>query len=168
MNFDEAFKLLIGHEGGFQKDPRDRGNWTSGKLGVGQLKGTKYGISAMTYPGEDIENLTLERAKQLYARDFWGKAGADLVPDVLRYDVFDTAVNSGAKRAVQFIQRAVGVPDDGVIGPVTALAISPVDPYRMLARFNGHRLDFLNDNPELWATYGRGWAQRIAENLIGA
>lgn len=168
MNFDEAFKLLIGHEGGFQKDPRDRGNWTSGKPGLGQLKGTKYGISAMTYPGEDIENLTLERAKQLYARDFWGKAGADLVPDVLRYDVFDTAVHSGTKRAVQFIQRAVGVPDDGVIGPVTTLAISHVDPYRMLARFNGHRLDFLNDNPELWATYGRGWAQRIAENLIGA
>lgn len=168
MDFDRAFELLIGHEGGFQKDPRDRGNWTGGKVGVGQLKGTKFGISAMTYPGEDIEGMTLDRAKQLYARDFWGKAGADLVPDVLRYDVFDTAVNSGTKRAVQFIQRALGVADDGVIGPVTTLALSHIDPYRLLARFNGHRLDFLNDNPELWATYGRGWSQRIAENLIGA
>jgi lysozyme family protein len=168
MNFDQAFERLIGHEGGFQNDPRDKGNWTGGKVGVGQLKGTKFGISAMTYPGEDIENLTLERAKLIYARDFWSKAGIDLSPDGMRFDIFDTAVNSGAKRAVQFIQRALGVADDGVIGSVTALALSQIDPYRLLARFNGHRLDFLNDNPELWATYGRGWAQRIAENLIGA
>ena len=168
MNFDKAFELLIGHEGGFQNDSRDRGNWTSGKIGVGQLKGTKYGISAMSYPGEDIANLTLERAKQIYARDFWGKSGADLVPDVLRYDVFDTAVNSGVKRAVMLLQRALGVKDDGILGPVTRQAIIKMDPYRLLVRFNGHRLDFLNDNPTLWATYGRGWSQRIAENMIGA
>lgn len=168
MNFDEAFDRLIGHEGGFQRDPKDRGNWTSGKCGVGQLKGTKFGICAMTYPSEDIERLTLERAKTLYARDFWGKAGADLVPAVLKFDVFDTAVNSGVKRAIQFLQRAAGETDDGILGPRTALAISHMDPMRLFARFNGHRLDFLNDNPELWANYGRGWAQRIADNLKAA
>ena len=168
MNFDDAFEKLIGHEGGFQNDPRDKGNWTGGKIGVGVCKGTKFGISAASYPSEDIEHLTLDRAKEIYARDFWGKAGVDLVPDPLRFDVFDTAVNSGVLRAVQFIQKALGVTPDGVIGPVTALAVSHADPYRLLARFNGHRLDFLNDNPQLWATYGRGWAQRIAENLIGA
>ena len=168
MNFDKAFELLIGHEGGFQNDSRDRGNWTSGKIGVGQLKGTKYGISAMSYPGEDIANLTLARAKQIYARDFWVASGADLVPDVLRYDVFDTAVNSGVRRAVMLLQRALGVKDDGILGPVTRQTIIQMDPYRLLVRFNGHRLDFLNDNPTLWATYGRGWSQRIAENMIGA
>lgn len=168
MNFDQAFERLIGHEGGFQRDPKDRGNWTSGRCGVGQLKGTKYGISAMTYPGEDIENLTLERAKTIYARDFWGASGADLVPDVLKFDVFDTAVNSGVRRAIQFLQRAVNEADDGILGPRTALAISHMDPERLFARFNGHRLDFLNDNPEQWANYGRGWAQRIADNLKAA
>lgn len=168
MDFDTAFERLIGHEGGFQDDPEDRGNWTGGRKGVGQLKGTKYGISAMTYPAEDIRNLTLERAKVLYRRDFWSVAGCDVVPAVLKFDLFDTAVNSGQERARKFLQRAAGVTDDGIIGPQTMLAISNMDPERLFARFNGHRLDFLNDNPDQWARYGRGWAQRIADNLKAA
>lgn len=168
MTFDDAFAALIDHEGGFQKDPHDRGNWTGGNPGAGVLKGTKYGISAASYPGEDIANLTLERAKAIYARDYWAPAGCEVVPDVLRFALFDTAVNHGAKRAAQFLQRAVGAIDDGAIGPRTLLALGNFDTYRVLARFYGHRLDAMNDNPEQWAVFGRGWAQRIAENLKGA
>jgi lysozyme family protein len=168
MDFDTAFERLIGHEGGFQDDPEDRGNWTGGRKGVGQLKGTKYGISAMTYPGEDIRNLTLDRAKIIYRRDFWGSAGCDAVPAILKFDLFDTAVNSGQERARKFLQRAAGVDDDGIIGPRTLQAINSMDPERLFARFNGYRLDFLNDNPDQWARYGRGWAQRIADNLKAA
>jgi len=43
MNFDLAFDRVIGHEGGYTDDPRDRGNWTGGATGRGELKGTKYG-----------------------------------------------------------------------------------------------------------------------------
>lgn len=168
MNFDQAFERVIGHEGGFDDNPKDRGNWTSGKIGVGQLKGTKYGVSAATYPTLDIANLTLEDAKRLYLRDFWGSAGCDLVPIGMKFDLFDTAVNSGPGMAVRLLQRAAGVIDDGVIGPKTMLAVSNMDPERLLARFNGWRLDFLNDNPSQWAEFGRGWAQRIAENLKAA
>lgn len=165
MKFEDAFELLIGHEGGFQDDPNDKGNWTGGQVGVGVLKGTKYGISAAAYPGEDIANLTLERAQWLYKRDYWGKAGCDLVPDAMKFDLFDMAVNSGVDRAIKTMQRAVGVEPDGLIGPITIFHISEMDPERLVARFNGWRLDFMNDNPELWQRYGRGWAQRIADNL---
>ena len=169
MQFDEAFEILIGHEGEFQNRPSDRGNWTSGKIGVGQLKGTKYGISAMTYPDWDIANLTLAQAKALYRRDFWDAAKIDALPPALRFDVFDTAVNSGPWRATMFLQRAVGVAVDGKYGPVTAAAVKAMaegNPHRLISRFNGARLDFMNDNPTLWAEYGRGWAQRIADNLL--
>ena len=40
ITFDEAFRRLIGHEGGYSTDRRDPGNWTGGKVGVGILKGT--------------------------------------------------------------------------------------------------------------------------------
>ncbi|MCH2240941.1 MAG: hypothetical protein MK041_03185 [Aquabacterium sp.] len=168
MDFDQAFDRLIGHEGGYQADPNDRGNWTGGRVGAGTLKGTKYGISAMSYPGEDIKGLTLDRARQIYRRDFWGPAGCDLVPDAIKFDLFDTAVNSGVRAAIVLLQRAAGVNADGIIGPVTSLAISSADPARLLARFNGWRLDMLNNNPTLWARFGRGWAQRIADNLKAA
>lgn len=168
MNFDQAFDRLIHHEGGFTDNPRDRGNWTSGKIGVGQLKGTKYGVSAMTYPTLDIANLTLDDAKRIYHRDFWSAAGCDLVPIGMKFDLFDTSVNSGPGMAARLLQRAAGVDDDGIIGSKTMLAISNMDPERLLARFNGWRLDFLNDNPSQWADFGRGWAQRIADNLKAA
>lgn len=168
MNFLTAFDRLINHEGGFQNNPKDRGNWTSGKIGIGTLRGTKYGITAMTYPHLDIESLTLADARMIYKQDFWGKAGCDLVPDNMKFDVFDTAVNSGPAMATIFLQRAVGVDDDGILGPKTALAISNFDPGRLHARFNGWRLDFMNDNRAQWEEFGRGWAQRIADNLKAA
>ncbi|WP_236513543.1 glycosyl hydrolase 108 family protein, partial [Escherichia coli] len=61
MNFDQAFKVTIGHEGSFTLNKNDAGNWTGGKVGVGQLKGTKYGIAANSYPNLDIKNLTLDQ-----------------------------------------------------------------------------------------------------------
>ena len=54
MNFDAAFARLLGNEGGFDDDARDRGNWTGGRIGVGELKGTKYGVSAAAFPDLDI------------------------------------------------------------------------------------------------------------------
>ena len=167
MNFDESFERLIGHEGGFTDNPKDRGNWTSGKIGVGQLKGTNYGISAMSYPGENIKEMTLVRAKDIYQRDYWWKAGCDLVPDAVKFDLFDMAVNSGVKTAIRTLQRAVGVEPDGIIGNVTMQAIGSMHPERLDKRFNGHRLQFMS-SLATWPTFGRGWANRIAKNLMDA
>lgn len=163
MNFDLAFERVIGHEGGFQANPEDGGNWAHGRL-----VGTKFGISARSYPTLDIPNLDLADAKRIYRRDFWERTGCDRLPEVVRFDVFDTAVHSGQQRAIVFLQRAAGATPDGVFGPRTAAACAAMEPFRLFARFNGHRLDFLNDNPRLWAEFGRGWAQRIADNLKAA
>ena len=65
MNFDQAFTALIGNEGNYTLNHKDRGNWTGGMSGAGQLRGTKYGISAASYPAVDIKNLTLEAAKAI-------------------------------------------------------------------------------------------------------
>lgn len=169
MDFDQAFATLVNpeHEGGFQKDPNDRGNWTGGEVGKGQLLGTKYGISAMAYPGEDIENLTLDRAKELYRRDYWGPAGCDAVPDGIKFDLFDMCVNSGKGNAIRMLQKAAGVDVDGVLGPNTLQAVQTMPALRLVARFNGARLLFMA-NLSNWPAYGRGWATRIANNLLGA
>lgn len=164
MTFDEAFHLLLGHEGGFTDDPRDPGNWTGGRVGAGELRGTKFGIAANTYPDEDIRNLTVERAKAIYRRDFWNPARADDLPAEVRYAVFDAAVNSGVRQAVRWLQRAVGVRDDGVIGPVTLAAVNATEPQALLRRMLSQRLRFMTDLSS-WPSFGRGWARRIASLL---
>lgn len=169
MDFHAAFEKLIGHEGGFQNNPKDRGNWTGGKVGVGVNKGTKYGISAAQYPTLDIANLTLEHAKAIYLQDFWGPAGCDAVPDGIRFDLFDTAVNSGYRRAAMLVQKAVGEVADGSIGPRTLQAIGTMIPSRLVARFNAQRMLFITQQPDdWWDEFGKGLMVRIANNLLNA
>jgi lysozyme family protein len=167
MDFDQAFERLRGHEGGFTQDRTDSGNWTGGEVGLGTCKGTKYGISAAAYPGEDIEHLTIERARELYRRDYWGPAGCDCVPDAMRFDLFDMAVNSGVKAAVRALQKAAGQTEDGVLGPRTLQAVQSMPALRLVARFNGARLLHVTE-ARAWPSYGRGWARRIALNLLEA
>lgn len=96
-NFDRAFAFITGPqiEGRLSLDPHDPGNWTGGQISVGTLKGSKYGISAARYPREDIANLTLERAKFLYNRDYWLPHKCDTMEWGKALMVFDSAVNGG-------------------------------------------------------------------------
>lgn len=155
MDFDAAFTRLIGHEGGYVDDKRDPGGET------------KFGISRRSYPGEDIAGMTLERAKAIYLRDYWGPAGCDAVPDGIKFDLFDMAVNSGRVAAIRCLQRSCGEYEDGILGPRTLQAVQSMPAARLVARFNGARLAFMADL-STWPAFGRGWARRIAANLLEA
>ncbi len=164
MNFDQAFDRLIGHEAGFSNDPKDPGNWTGGKPGVGILKGTKFGIAANTYPDLDIANLTLSTAKAIYKRDWWLKVGADEIDGAIIFQLWDFAVNAGMGTAKRALQRAVKVADDGKIGPMTIAAVKAMTVTDVLMRFNAQRLRFYT-SLSTWPTYGKGWTNRVAGNL---
>ena len=152
MNFDEAFDKLIGHEGGYVNNPRDPGGET------------KFGISKRSYPTIDIAGLTLEHAKAIYKRDYWNRAHCDELPGAMAFQIFDTAVNSGVGQATRFLQRAINVADDGVVGPVTLAAAGRWPASQLVCLFNAERLMFMT-KLSTWETFGRGWARRIAENL---
>ena len=157
MNFDLAFEQLIGNEGGYVNDPRDPGGET------------KYGISKRSYPGEDIKNLTLDRAKELYKRDFWGPAGCDAWPDPLKFQVFDIAVNTSqpgnCKQAVKFVQRSVGAADDGVIGPQTLMKVQSADPRWVLNRTRANIILFYAELKN-WSIFSHSWMVRLANNML--
>ena len=165
MDFDKAFERVVGLEGWFDNDSRDRGNWTSGVIGQVQLKGTKYGIAAHAYPNLDIKNLTLDQAKEIYRRDYWGRCHNDDLPACVRYDMFDTAVNSGVGTAIKLMQKALGVTPDGVWGPNTTAAVTKIDPEMLDKKFAGFRLMYLTDCAA-WPTYAKGWVRRVGANLI--
>lgn len=162
--FETSFDRVIGHEAGFQKIYNDRGNWTSGQVGVGVLKGTKWGISAMSYPNLDIVNLTQEQAKGIYYEDFWLEFGMDRFHTALAYQVFDAAINHGMRNAAKFLQRGVGVTDDGIVGTNTRKALSGFTLDDVLLNFLAERLEFMT-GLDRWKDFGKGWARRIALNM---
>lgn len=153
MDFDKAFGRVIGHEGGYVNDVRDPGGET------------KYGISKRAYPNVNIRELTLDQAKEIYRRDYWDRLHLDELPDAIRYDLFDAAVNSGVSAAAKFLQRAAGTTADGVIGKMTITAANGMDLQRLDKRMAGYRLQFLCDLP-IFPTFGKGLVRRVAANMI--
>lgn len=163
-NFDASFEEVIGSEGGFQNDRDDLGNWTGGRVGHGQLRGTKYGVSAASYPNLDIQSLTLEDAKTIYKRDYWDKARCDELPDGVDFLVFDIAINHGLKDGIRFLQKSVGATADGIIGPRTMSAVrfntadQTIRDMCMIRSIDYARMDHLSK-------YWRGWFRRIVDTL---
>lgn len=160
MNFDQAFDKLLGHEGGYlSAEAAARQGDPGGE--------TKFGISKRSYPHLDIAGLTVADARAIYLRDYWTPAACDAVPEALKFQVFDVAVNSGVKTAIKLLQRTVCVTADGVIGPQTMTALKAMPASRFIAHFNSHRLALMAGLTN-WPAHGRGWALRVAENLLEA
>lgn len=162
--FELAFSRSVDHEGGFQIEAADRGNWTGGAVGAGKLKGTKYGISAASYPGLAIEQLTVEDARAIYKRDWWDALELDRLRPATAYQLFDAAINHGTFHASRMLQYAAGAKPDGILGPQTRAAALAADLDDLLMRFLAERLAFMADL-RTFSEYGRGWSRRIAHNL---
>ena len=149
-NFDRALAEILRHEGGYINDPHDPGGETN------------MGISKRSYPLEDIKNMTRERAAAIYRRDFWNAIRGDDLPGGVDLAAFDAAVNSGPSRAAKWLQRAVAVKADGVVGSNTLAAVQKADPARTINRMLDDRLAWLHGLPT-WERYRIGWSRRIGE-----
>lgn len=167
MSFDQAFVELIGIEGNYSDDERDPGNWTGGKVGVGELRGTMYGISAAAYPTLDIKSLTLPKVKALYLQDYWDQVKGDLLPDPVAVALFKEAVNLGVHGAIKAFQRSLKVDPDGVIGQVTVGIATSSPPKIVLLQFLTECL-YTYTLMQNFKVDGRGWTSRVIKTALEA
>ncbi len=161
--FIAAFRVTVGEEGStLDLTYNDRGNWTSGQVGVGTLAGSKFGVSAASYPTVDIANLTLADAQAIYKRDYWDKFHGDELPPIVAMTLFDAAVNNGEWRAVEFMQTVLGVTVDGVVGEqetIPAVHASNADDLaKKLHQGRAHFMIHLGN----WDNFRNGWEDRLA------
>jgi len=163
----KCFEYVLTVEGGskLSMDKNDPGNWTGGKVGVGELKGTKWGVAASAYPNLDIANLTKEDACDIFKKEYWDKCRCDELPNGINLLVVDCAYNSGVKRSIKLLQQAVGVTDDGVIGNGTLTKVKQAtNTYDKLQQVSwdlrDSRIDYLK-SLSTWKIYGKGWRNRV-------
>jgi lysozyme family protein len=152
VDFDTCFDRLLGNEGGYCNNPNDPGGETN------------WGICKRSYPTVNIAMLTREGAKAIYRRDFWDAGGMDQFDGAVSFQLFDAAVNHGIETALRMLQSAVGVAADGHIGPVTIAAVKQLLPAAVIMRFLSARAKFYT-SLSTWPTFGRGWTNRVANNL---
>lgn len=160
---DKAFLIYIErvlqHEGGYVNDPRDPGGETH--FGITQKTAKQAG-----YTGK-MRDLTRQNAIDIYYRVFWQGNQCDKLPRALAFQYFDTCVNHGAKNATRFLQQAAGVKVDGILGKATLKAVQTQPEHELILRFNEARLRFYTQL-STFKTYGKGWTNRVAENLAFA
>jgi lysozyme family protein len=162
----KALVINFGHEGGYVNAKTDRGG------------PTKYGITIATLgrflgrPAtiDEVKNLTLAAAEEIYRRFYWPMAGCDQAPAGLDYALFNTAVMSGPSRAVKLLQLVLakrGVYDGGIDGHYGVGTQQGVDRYgstkELIVDFVMRHLEYCRGikGKQGWASNGRGWEYRL-------
>ncbi len=148
MTFEAAVEQVIEIEGDYSFDASDPGGET------------RFGICKRTYPDLNIRDLTKAEAIAIYYKDYWEPLNMLEIPDRLRLCLFDCAVNQGRGRAIKALQTAIGVPSDGVLGPITLAAAKNRNPFEVLETLLLLRLSAYTKLPH-WDQFGKGWAKRL-------
>jgi lysozyme family protein len=154
--FDLRLPVVLLHEGGFVQHPQDPGGAT--KFGITRETLARFRGTPVTV--EDVRSLTTAEAAAIYRRLYWDPIRGDELPAGVDLAVFDFTVNSGPSRAVRTLQGALGVPQDGIIGPVTLAAAQVADPVALIRHLSRDRLRFLS-RLAIWPVFGRGWRRRV-------
>lgn len=157
--FAACVAVTLRWEGGYVDHPKDPGGCTN--HGITRATLERWRRAPVTC--DDVRALTVAEARGIYRAHYWNALQADALPDGLDLAVFDFAVNSGRRRAAEFLQRQLGVEDDGVIGPVTLAAAHGVTHHTaFIVQFQDARMDFLR-GLDGWEAFGAGWANRVVD-----
>lgn len=164
MTEDEIIDEIVRREGSTYTDhPQDKGGPTRHGITLATLREERGPLMAAA----DVARLTEQEARDIYRRRYIRRPGFDMVKDDrLRALLVDFGVNSGPKRAVIALQRAIGADPDGTFGADTLKRLDGRDGPRTYAEVLRARLRFyvdivLNDHSQL--AFLRGWMNRLGE-----
>lgn len=177
MSIDNLITQIIAREGGAQYTNR-----ASDKGGP-----TKYGITLATLSAsrgrataEEVQALGEAEARAIYRKMYVEDPGfLKITDDGLQELLVDWGVNSGPGTAVTWLQMAVGVAVDGVLGPNTLNAIERITSPVVYSRVAKQRLRFYvrlalggakvrafrKDNRDTDLENLEGWCNRAMEFL---
>lgn len=159
MSFPRAVAFVLAREGAeLVNDPAD----------PGQL--SRYGIALARHPNltaDDIRAMTPERARAIYATDYWSRIAGDQLPEGLQLPMLDAAVLQGPETAIRCLQRALYLTDDGVLGPATLGAARRADSHMTLARLTAERIERFAALPT-FGRFGSGWTCRAVLAALDA
>lgn len=155
-NFQRSLSLVLKWEGGFVNHPKDPGGATNKGITLATFR--RYIDKTGTV--DDLKRITDAQVAKVYREQYWDAVKGDDLPSGVDYAVFDFAVNSGPSRAAKYLQAAVGVTQDGKIGPVTIAAAKRMNAVDLVAAICAKRMAFLK-GLSTWPTFGKGWTNRV-------
>ena len=187
-NFDEAYDITLGHEGGYTHDPVDVGGETY--KGVARRYYPNWPGWAIidtakndtNFPNSLRDNADLDcMINQFYRDNYWNLFWGDDIPNQeIANEMFDTGVNMGVGRAVKYLQKGLNVlnrnqknyadiVEDGGFGTNTMAALNQylnIDDASFLLKVLNilqgmHYIDYMTKSPTQ-ERFARGWLKRVS------
>jgi lysozyme family protein len=154
--FEVCMGYVFASEGGFVNHPRDPGGATN----MGITRATLEAWLKRPVTVDEVKRLTRAEASRIYRSQYWDTIRGDELPPGVDYAVFDISVNSGPGRAARFLQQALRVEADGVVGSKTIAAAAAVSDVKLASDICKLRLNWLS-TLSTWRVFGRGWRSRV-------
>lgn len=102
----QAFVLRI--EGAPSNDVHDKGGYT--KHGISE---TFFNTVKQHADKKNVKDITFMEAMDILYENFWLVCWCDKLPKGIDLVVYDTAVHCGMLRAIKYLQKGLGLPQDG-------------------------------------------------------
>lgn len=160
--FRRALAETLTYEGGWSDDLFDPGGATNKGITIKTYAahvGAPIDGVSLEILREELRNIDFQTVAEIYHANYWQLIRGDELPPAIAAALFDFAVNSGPPRAIRHLQRALGVAEDGHMGPVTIAAVRGSDQAAIVRSLMSTRRTFLRALPHFWR-FGKGWLAR--------
>ena len=163
LHFQRIAEFILRVEGGYvsRDTADDPGGATKFGISLRFARGIGLDLDGDGQVSEaDIKLITPAVFFSVIRENFWEPVRAADMPPPVALVLTDTAVHSGPSRAARLLQKAIGVKEDGRIGPITLNRISLAITRELVVDFLAYRMLFLQGLPNYEANK-LGWSRRI-------
>lgn len=159
-SFAFAMPKILVHEGGKINHPEDPGGRTN------------QGVTQRVYDGwrqrkrlplRSVYDMEPRERDDIYKKQYWDAVKGDLLPQGVDYVLMDGAVNSGPVQSIKWLQRALGVKADGVLGEATLGALMALNDMDALIEKILERREAFLRALRTFKTFGKGWMNRVKQ-----
>lgn len=157
-NYTASLKRVLVHEGGYSNHRADPGGATMKGIiqRVYDSYRDRHGLRR-----QSVKLISESEIATIYKTQYADAIKFDKLPAGIDYVVFDGAVNSGPGQSVKWLQRALGVTADGIIGNVTlSKAEEHPNKAQLIDAICDQRLKFLRAL-KTFKDFGTGWTRRV-------
>lgn len=151
-------KVELKFEGGKDDDPIDPGGRTN--QGIIQRVYSSW-RKKKGLPVRDVFLMENNERDEIYYQNYGRLVRFDELPPGVNLVVLDGGVNSGPSQSIKWLQRALGLGADGVLGDRTLEAvINHPDHDKLIANICEQRMKFLRALKTFYH-FGKGWTSRV-------
>ncbi len=143
---------------------------------------TNMGVTIATYEAyckakgeaatvEKLKNLTKEEVIEILKTMFWDRCRADEIKDQSVANIIVDWVWASGVWGIKHTQRALGLAQDGIIGPITLRMLNDVDPmilFNMLKMEREAHFNRIVANDDTQQVFLKGWLNRLRGIKFGS